>query len=379
MKRVGFLWEDMISVENLYRASRAARRGKRYRPACSRFEYQLEKELFSLHEELATGTYKPGPYRSFEIYEPKKRLISAAFYRDRVVQHALTNCLSKVFEPRFIANSFACRQGKGTHAAVARAQAFSKKHRYVWKADVAGFFPSMDHQVLVSLIQRKIKDNRVVWLSERILQESPAVHRGICFFPGDDLFTVSERRCGLPIGNQTSQFFANVYLDPLDHFVTDCLGIASYVRYVDDFLVFADSLAQLHEIRKLFARKLSELRLDLHKRKNTFLRVTDGVRFLGFRVFPTHVWVSNENVKRFLRRCKVLQEEFRSGRISPSNLQQRIAAWVGHVGQGDTYRLREGLFDKIGFQRWTSDPTSDSGRVVQQSIVERPLFGPEQQ
>ena len=248
MKRQGNLWDGMISFENLLHAAQAAARGKRFKPGVARFVFDLERQLLRLHEELAGKTYRPGPYRTFTIYEGKTRQISAAPFRDRVVHHALTGVLEPIFERSFIFDSYACRKGKGTHAAVDRCQRFARRYRYVLKADVRKFFPSIDHRVLEGAIARKIKDPDVLWLVGRIIDHSNPQDPVLMWFPGDDLFTPTERRRGLPLGNQTSQFFANVYLDPLDHFITDRLGL-SYVRYVDDFLVFADDKRRLREAR----------------------------------------------------------------------------------------------------------------------------------
>ena len=248
MKRHGNLWDRMISFESLLHAAHAAARGKRFKPGVARFVFDLERQLLLLHEELASKTYRPGPYRTFTIYEGKTRQISAAPFRDRVVHHALTGVLEPIFERSFIFDSYACRKGKGTHAAVDRCQQFARRYRYVLKADVRKFFPSIDHQILKTLITRKIKDPDVLWLVGLIIDHSNPQDPVLMWFPGDDLFTPTERRRGLPLGNQTSQFFANVYLDPLDHFVCDRLG-SSYVRYVDDFLVFADDKRRLHEVR----------------------------------------------------------------------------------------------------------------------------------
>ena len=157
MKRHGRLWEQVISFEALLHAAEQARKRKRFRPAVAAFHFDQERALWKLHEELATKTYRPGVYRSFYIYEPKKRQISAAPYRDRVVHHALTDVLEPIFERSFIADSYACRKGKGTHAAVNRCQQFARSFRYVLKADIQKFFPSLDHEILKALVARKIK------------------------------------------------------------------------------------------------------------------------------------------------------------------------------------------------------------------------------
>ncbi|MBL7044313.1 MAG: group II intron reverse transcriptase domain-containing protein [Pirellulaceae bacterium] len=355
MKRYGNLWPTLTSFEHLLKSSEKAKRGKRFRPAVARYEFNLERELFALQDALQRRVYRPGDYRSFYIYEPKKRLISAAPYRDRIVHHALTGMLEPVFEPTFISDSYACRKGKGTHAAVDRCQQFARRFRYVYKADIRKFFPSMDHDILKQQIARKIKDADVLWLVGRIIDGSNPQEDVRHYFPGDDLFTHSERRRGIPIGNQTSQFYANVYLDPLDHFVKERLRFKGYVRYVDDFLLFSDDKRQLAEARCQIADFLHKLRLQLHCRKNTIFPVQEGIRFLGYRVFPTHRLLVKENVWRFLRRVRCMQKGYSEGNTTLLEIRQRLMSWSGHARQADTHRLRTYLFDIIKFQRVTAE------------------------
>jgi retron-type reverse transcriptase len=355
MKRHGNLWDQVVGFEALLHAAEEARRGKRFRPAVAAFHFDQERALWKLHEELTTKTYRPGPYRSFFIYEPKKRQISAAPYRDRVVHHALTGVLEPIFEKTFIADSYACRKGKGTHAGVNRCQEFARRFRYVLKADIQKFFPSLDHEICKALVARKIKDRDVLGLVGQIIDGSNPQEDVSNYFPGDDLFTPGERRRGIPIGNQTSQFFANVYLDPLDHFVKDRLGIKGYVRYVDDFLVFSDDKGHLADVREQIRAFLIRLRLVLHPKKCAILPVADGIRFLGYRVFPTHRLLPKENVRRFRRRVRRMQEEYAAGRATFAEVYQRLMSWSGHAEQANTYRLRCRLFDTICLQRATTD------------------------
>ena len=376
MKRYGRLWEGMISFENLLRAAEKARRGKRFKPAAARFFFHLERELVRLQEELTSMTYRPGPYRTFTIYEGKARQISAAPFRDRVVHHALTGILEPIFERSFIHDSYACRKGKGTHAAVDRCQRFARRHAYVLKADVRRFFPSIDHAILKDQIARRIKDPQVLWLVGTIIDHSNPQPPAITWFPGDNLFTPIERRRGLPLGNQTSQFFANVYLDPLDHFVTDRLG-PRYVRYVDDFLVFSDDKRLLLDVRAQISRFLERFRLRIHENKSVVFPTRDGIRFLGYRVFPTHRLLTQQNVRRFRRRVRWMQRSFAAGRLSLEAVRPRITSWISHARHASTYRLRADLFSKMSFQRAAAIPSPASGRGVQQSTVERPLGEPQ--
>jgi retron-type reverse transcriptase len=351
VKRHGQLWPRLIAFPNLLRAARQAGRGKRFRPDVAHFHFNLERELWALHAELVGHTYRPGPYRSFTIREPKERLISAAPYRDRVVHHALVNVLEPIFERSFSFDSYACRKGKGTHAAVRRCQEFSRRHRYVFKADVRKFFPSLDHALLQAAVARKVKDPDVLWLTGLILAHGNLQELVQEWFPGDDLFTPAGRRRGLPIGNQTSQFFANVYLDPLDHFLTDRLRLPGYVRYCDDFLVFADDKRQLAGVRQAVSAFLETLRLRLHPTKSVIFPTPQGITFLGYRVFRSHRELAKDNVWRFRRRLRAMQEQYARRQLSWADACCRIMSWIGHARQADTWRLRERLFAEHPFRR----------------------------
>ncbi|MFH1567835.1 MAG: reverse transcriptase/maturase family protein, partial [Gemmatimonadota bacterium] len=234
MKRYGDLYGRVCAFDNLAAAARKARRGKRHKADVARFEFHLERELLRLRAELTAKAWEPGAYRCFVVHEPKRRLISAAPYRDRVVHHALCNVIEPLLERGFIHDSYANRRGKGTHRAVQRYTELCRRSRYALQCDIRRYFPSIDHAILYGQMERRIKDPEVLWLVRRIIDSSNPQEPVHTYFPGDDLFTPFERRKGLPIGNLTSQFFANVYLDGLDHFAKRRLGCRSYIRYVDD-------------------------------------------------------------------------------------------------------------------------------------------------
>jgi RNA-directed DNA polymerase len=219
VKRAGNLWPDLSSFVNLLTAAKRAAAGKRRRADVAAFALNLEGELVQLRRELLDGSYQPGPYRSFQVMDPKPRLISAAPFRDRVVHHALTQVLEPIFERRFSKDSFACRQGFGTHRALAQARDGARRCSYVLKCDVKKYFASVDHEILSGLLARAVKCRDTLELAAKIIDASNPQEEAISYFPGDDLFTPFERRRGLPLGNQTSQFFANVYLNPLDQIV----------------------------------------------------------------------------------------------------------------------------------------------------------------
>ena len=208
---------------------------------------QREYELLRLQDELRTRTYRPGQYRAFYVREPKRRLISAAAYRDRVLHHALVNVIGPLFEKNFIADSYANRAGKGTHRALDRCTHFMRRFRYILPCDIRQFFPSIDHAILCEILAHHIKDPDVTWLIEEILASGSGIldnEYDMIYFSNDDLFAINRPR-GLPIGNLTSQFWANVYLNELDQFIKRQLKVSGYVRYVDDFLLFSNSKQQL--------------------------------------------------------------------------------------------------------------------------------------
>lgn len=249
MKRYSNLYSQIAAFDNILVAARKAQRGKRFREKVLAFNYNLEGELTKLQQELTKKTYQPGTYRTFFIKEPKSRMISAAPYRDRVVHHALCNVIVPLIEPTFISDSYANRLGFGTHRALHRFTHFARSSCYVLQCDIQKYFPSIDHEILKNLLRRKIKCQDTLWLIDTIIDNSNEQLAAIEYFKSDDLLTPVQRRRGLPIGNLTSQFFANVYLNTFDHFVKEQLQVKKYLRYVDDFALFSDDRGFLTEVR----------------------------------------------------------------------------------------------------------------------------------
>ncbi|TWT40859.1 Group II intron-encoded protein LtrA [Thalassoglobus neptunius] len=347
MKRFGHLWENLVDIGNLYSAYRKARRGKRGQRAVERFEYCREFELVKLQQQLIEGTYRPGAYRTFMLYDTKVRMISAAPFRDRVMHHALCNVIEPIFERTFIHDSYASRKGKGTHAAIRRYQQFASQNAYVLKCDVRRFFPSVDHQILRQRLARKIKDPQVLNLAGLIIDHSNRQADVPGMFPGDDLLTSLERRRGIPIGNQTSQFFGNVYLDALDHFVKEELRCKAYLRYVDDFVLLSNDKPRLAHWRMAIEQFLITLRLWLHPTKRVIIRTCDGIRFLGFRVWPNRIQLTQDHVRKVRRRLRRYQHAFEQGDLSCQEFRQRIQAWLGHSSMTTGSRYAENLLSDI--------------------------------
>ncbi len=355
MKTYKHLYPQIWAFENLLNAFYQARRGKPKTPELCAFEYQLEENLFTLRDELGAQTYRPGPYHNFYIHEPKKRLVSAAPFRDRVAHHALCNVLGPIFEARFISDSYANRVGKGTHRALARAQKFLLQNEFCFHGDILKCFPSIDHQILVEILGRHIADDAVMNLIRLILKSGEGIladEYAMQWFEGDDLFAAVRPR-GLPIGNLTSQFWANVYLNELDTFVKHTLRLPYYVRYVDDILIFSNDKQELHHARQEIARFLERLRLRLHPRKQRVFPVRTGVDFLGFVSFPDRRKIRRENVKRFTQRLRRFQKEYSAGEISLAHAERSMHSWLAHARHADSYRLRSKILARVV---WTAPP-----------------------
>jgi RNA-directed DNA polymerase len=287
MKRVGSLFVKIVEPENIYLAAFKALSGKKGRASVAHFYFHLETELLALHNELSSESYNPRPYRRFEIREPKIRKICSSDIRDRVVHHAICNHLEPLFERRLIYDSFACRVGKGSHVAIERCQDYARGHDYYLKCDIKKYFESIDHGVLKRLLRRIIKDGALLRLLDKIIDHQ---------VPG------STPGRGLPIGNLTSQHFANLFLGELDHFLKEEKGVRGYVRYMDDFILFDDSKERLHillyEIREYVGHQLG---LELKEKVVRIAPVAEGVPFLGFGLFRNLIRIQRPNLVRWRR------------------------------------------------------------------------------
>ncbi len=341
------MYKQLSSWENLLLAYRRASKGKRGHASAAAFEHRLEDNLIDLQRSLRSQSYRPGAYTSFYIHEPKRRLISAAPFRDRVVHHALCNLIEPIFECSFIDDSYANRVGKGTHRALARVQGLARRFSYVLQCDLRQFFPSIDHAILRGLLARKIKDPDVLWLVDRILESGRGVLSEayeMVYFPGDDLFAVNRPR-GLPIGNLTSQFWANVFLNPFDHFVKRELRSIGYVRYVDDFLLFALDKATLWGWKSALERRLALFRLSIHPGAQP-RPVNQGIPFLGFIVFPEKRRLKRRKGLYYQRKLHKLLLAYQCGEIPLDQVTASVQGWVNHVRYGNTIGLRKAILGK---------------------------------
>jgi RNA-directed DNA polymerase len=314
VKRHGHLFEAVVAYGNLLAAFKRARQGCGWGPESARFFYHLETRLLSLQRDLASGHYRPSPYRFFEVHDPKRRTIAVAPFGDRVVHHAIVAVLSPVYERSFIFDSYATRKDKGTHAAVRRAQQFLRRWPWYLRMDVEKFFDSVSHDILLALLERKLKDRRLLDLLERLLRNSS--------LPG----------IGLPIGNLTSQFLANVYLDPLDHLIKDRWQIRGYLRYMDDWVLFDQDPRWLKAYAKAIEHHL-RTQLGLHpKPSGTWInRASHGLSFVGMRIFRQAVFPRGICRRRCLKRMARRLDAWREGYLDDAALAQSQASALGHL------------------------------------------------
>jgi retron-type reverse transcriptase len=341
------LYPDIYSFESLHSAYILARRGKRDRREVQQFELDLEGNLIQLQNELIWGMYKTGAYRRFIVVEPKERVVAALPFRDRVLQHSLVSVIEPIWERRFIQDSYACRPGKGTHRGAARAEALLRQVKrehgkvFVLKADISKFFYSIDHGVMKALIRRRIRCRRTLALIDSIIDSMAT--------PGDPC------PVGLPIGNLTSQLFANVYLNELDEFVKHCLRKKNYVRYMDDFLIVHHDKAHLHSVRAEIERFLwDRLRLKTNAKTQVFPvgeRYGRALDFLGYRIWTTHRRIRKSSISRITRTLKRLRKQYAAGKVGMSKVRESVMSWIAHASHAETYGLRRKLLASIPFSR----------------------------
>lgn len=305
MKRVGQLFDKIFTEENIFQAYLDARKGKRSKQAVFKFEKHLGENLAALHQEIHNGTYKPRPYFTFEVREPKLRIIHAPHFRDIVAQHAIYRAIYPIFNKTFIDRSYACRVGMGTHKASEYTQKSLRScdpDSYTLKLDIRKFFASINRDILRAQLERKIKDKRLI---EMMM-----------------LYAWKDTPVGIPIGNLLSQLYALIYLNPLDHYIKRVLKVRSYVRYVDDFILIGQS-------RELCVQHLKQIitfiadKLGLLLSKFSIAKVKRGLNFVGYRTWRTRTFIRKHSLFKFKRSCK--QEN-----------QKSMASILGHACRSDS-------------------------------------------
>ena len=349
--RVDHLFAKIANFAALVAAARRAVRGKRRKPGAAAFMANLETDALALERRLLDRSYRPGRYTAFEVHAPKPRLVSAAPFRDRVVHHALCAVVEPFFDRGFIHDSYANRQDKGTHAAIARFESFRDRFAHVLRCDLFRYFPAIDHQILKADLRRRVSCEETLWLLDTIVDASNPQEPVNLHYPGDDLLAPLSRRRGLPIGNLTSQLFANIHLDGLDHFCKEVLGARGYLRYVDDFALFHDDPAVLDTWRQRIAAYLSRRRLSLHPRKTFVAPTSEAATFLGMVLVPGgRRRLPEDNVRRFRARLRCFRDRYAAGTAAFDDFAPRVRSWVAHAAHADTWRLRDAIFRAAVFR-----------------------------
>ena len=330
MKRYGNLYPKIYDFANIERAYKQARKCKRYRVEVLKFTANKEENLINIQNHLIWHSYRQGAYRVFKILEPKERIISALPFTDRVIQHAICNVIEPLIDKRFFYYSCACRKGRGMHMASdtitrwLRNMSYGGKPLYALKGDIHHYFQSIDHGVLKKILRRIFKDKELLWLLDLIIDSNGA-------------------GAGIPVGNLTSQLFANLYLNELDRFAKETLHVRHYIRYMDDFIIISDDKAYLRDtMRRIEGFLLGDLHLSLNP-KTTIINTKNGVDFCGYIHWLDHKKVRKTSVQRMRRTI----EAYRHGKISKERLQKSLQSWLGHIAHADTYRLRERILRSI--------------------------------
>lgn len=328
------LFKPTLTFSSLLDAHFSARKGKRFRRDVIEFEMNLEGNIIELYNELKNKTYTPGEYLEFVIYEPKKRLIKAAPYRDRVIhQWYVKNFIIPIFGKAFIYDSYACIEGKGMHSAAYRVQDYLKAAErkwgepYILKGDIKSYFFSIDHTILYNIVASKIKDPEVLWLTKIILgtTEDP----------------------GIPVGSYTSQWFANLYLHQLDMFIKHKLKVKMHVRYMDDWVLVFESKEQAkYALEQIKEFTNNELKLELNKKTQIF-PVKNGVNFCGYKIWSTHMKIRDSSKKRMKRKMKAFQRKYANGEMTLEEIKRSVNSWKGYAKHADSYLLIDHMFKKF--------------------------------
>lgn len=336
MQTIKNIFPLIYDFENLFNAYKKAISCKRYRPDVMAYTDQLEENLIELQNEFIWKTYSMGRYNIFYVYEPKKRMIMSLQFKDRVAQHAIYSILNPYFEKQFISDSYACRVGKGTHRAIRQLQRWlrktdrSLKRFYYLKLDISKYFYRVDHEVLMGILQRKIADKDLLHVLSVIIN-CEDTHFGLPL--GADVGNVAYDELlgevGLPIGNLTSQMFANLYLNELDQHCKHHLHLHYYIRYMDDIIILHHDKKYLERIKQDIAKFLAD-NLHLQLNSKTCIRPTSmGIEFVGFRVWSTHIKLRKKTAEKMKKRLKYMFAAYRTGEIDRETLDRSIASYRG--------------------------------------------------
>lgn len=331
-KTIRNIYDKAVSFDKILMAHKKARRGKREKKDVILFELNLESEILRLEEELKYGRYKPGDYKTFKIYEPKERVIMASSYTDRVVhQWYVENFIKPYFVPQFISTSYAGIEGRGMHKAskdVQQAMRRAKKkwnEYYILKMDVTKYFQNIDKKILWNILKRKIKDKKLLWLTREILLSTNGIK-------------------GLPLGNYTSQMFANIYLNELDQYAKHELKCKFYFRYMDDIVILCkNKLIAKNNLEKLNKFLIESLELTFNSKTRIFKDV-QGVNFCGYKINEHRLKIRNTSKYRMKRKLKLYTKKLKEGDITLPEIQRSIAGWLCYVKHANSYNLIKSMF-----------------------------------
>ncbi|WP_245809820.1 RNA-directed DNA polymerase [Cohnella massiliensis] len=355
IRRYSNLYEQIYSFENLEIAYRNAAKLKRFRMDVLKFTRNLEENLIAAQNDLIYKTYQVGRYREFYVYEPKKRLIMALPFRDRVIQWAIYRVIEPLLDKQFISDSYACRRGMGVQKAANRLQYWLRKlsrttvKPYYLKLDISKYFYRIDHDILLGILKRKFADPDLLWLLETIIRSE---HTKFGVPLGDHGFEADRvDGIGMPIGNLSSQLFANLYLNELDQFAKHTLRLRHYIRYMDDIVILHPSKTYLHQVRHEIERFLNErLRLTLNN-KTAIRPISTGIEFCGFRIWATHRKMRKGTLKKMKARLKYIEKLYAMGEVEFDEVNATVQSYIGYLSHGNTYNLRKHVFSRLSFKR----------------------------
>ncbi len=322
MKRKGYLIERIADIDNLRLAYWKAQKGKKDKKDVLLFSTCIDENLATLSREISTGDFKIGNYYYFKIFDPKERQICAASFRERVLHHAIMNVCHAEFESFQIFDSYVCRKNKGTYAAIERAKQLMKQYEWYLKLDIRKYFDNISHQVLAAQLKRKFKDPALLTLLNKIIESYE-----------------SDKGTGLPIGNLTSQYFANHYLAVADHYAKEQLNASAYVRYMDDIVIWHSDKNMLLQIGKAL-EDFCNLTLKLELKQFCLNSSVKGLPFLGYLLFPNKIRLAKRSKKRFLTKLKQYEEKYETLFWNEAEYQRHLLPLLSFAQKADTLAFR---------------------------------------
>lgn len=333
-KKYDHLYEEIVDYDNLLLAYKQTLKGSRkFRKDAILFSLLEDVNLVKLWQELKEQRYRIGEYIRFKVHEPKERVVSAPRIRDKIVQFATHSVIKEVYKNVFIKDSYACLEGRGTHRAVDKVQKYMRIAEREWgggwivKVDVSKFFYTIDRELLKKILRKKIACKKTLWLLDLIIDSSP------------------EGETGIPLGNVTSQDFANIYLNELDQFVKRYLGIRYYVRYMDDMIAIVRTKYEARELKRKIIWFLREkLHLKENKNKSQIFPIRQGVNAYGFKIWTTHRKVRDQSKRAMKRRIRAMDRKLKAGEIELRDVLQAVNSWLGHARHSNSFNLAKKIF-----------------------------------